>query len=33
MLSEFEKDVADKKIDLSRTYTNSFTIKANQKYK
>ena len=33
MLSQFEKEIADKKIDLSKTYTNSFVIKANQKYK
>jgi len=33
MLSQFEKEIADKKIDLSKTYTNSFAIKANQKYK
>jgi hypothetical protein len=30
---QFEKEIADKKIDLSKTYTNSFVIKANQKYK
>ena len=33
MLTQFEKEIADKKIDLSKTYTNSFAIKANQKYK
>jgi NitT/TauT family transport system substrate-binding protein len=33
MLSQFEKEMADKKIDLSKTYTNAFVIKANQKYK
>jgi NitT/TauT family transport system substrate-binding protein len=32
-LASFEKDMADKKIDLSKTYTNAFAIKANQKYK
>jgi hypothetical protein len=33
MLSQFEKEIADKKIDLSKTYTNEFVLKANQKYK
>ena len=33
MLSQFEKEIADKKIDLSKTYTNEFALKANQKYK
>ena len=33
MLTQFEKEIADTKFDLSKTYTNSFAIKANQKYK
>ncbi len=33
MLSQFEKEIGEKKIDLSKTYTNTFVIKANQKHK
>lgn len=33
MLSEFDKELAGKTIDLTKTYTNAFAIKANQKYK
>jgi NitT/TauT family transport system substrate-binding protein len=33
MLTGFEKDLAGKTIDLSKTFTNSFTVKANQKFK
>ncbi|MFZ6644284.1 ABC transporter substrate-binding protein [Undibacterium sp. TJN25] len=32
-LQTFEPDLAGKSIDLSRTYTNTFVAKANQKYK
>lgn len=33
MLAAFEKDLSTKKIDLTKTFTNSFVVKANQKYK
>ncbi len=33
MLSQFEKDLAGKKVDLTQTYTNNFAQKANIKYK
>lgn len=32
-LQTFEPDLAGKNIDLNRTYTNAFVVKANQKYK
>jgi NitT/TauT family transport system substrate-binding protein len=33
MLSAFEKDLTSKNIDLNKTYTNQFALKANQKIK
>jgi NitT/TauT family transport system substrate-binding protein len=32
-LKAFEPSLADKQIDLSKTFTNSFVQKANAKYK
>jgi len=32
MLQTFEASIADKKIDLSKTYTNAFAKKAAAKY-
>jgi NitT/TauT family transport system substrate-binding protein len=33
MLQTFNEEVARKKIDLERTYTNAFVVKANEKYR
>jgi NitT/TauT family transport system substrate-binding protein len=33
MLQAFEPELADKKIDVNKTFTNAFAQKANSKFK